>query len=145
MTLRLLGYLMVGAAAVIVFIVFYSNSKKSDVPLIFAPSQVLAATWIEYKNIYIEKNSYRTLDTSRENVTTSEGQSYSMLRAVWMDDKSTFDGVWGWTQKYLQHSDDHLFAWEWGLMRNGSYGIVTEQSGQNSASDADTDIALSLV
>ena len=142
---RLLGYILLCGAVVLAASVFYRNSDKSDVPLIFSPVQFLNATWLTYKQAYVEQGSFRTIDTSRGGITTSEGQSYTMLRAVFMGDKTTFDGAWKWTQGNIFHTNDHLFAWLWGKKPNGTYGVLTAQNGETSASDADTDIALSLV
>jgi endoglucanase len=103
------------------------------------------ALWADYTAHYLEPQSKRALDPSRNNITTSEGQSYTMLRAVWMSDKKTFDTAWQWTKDNLGHSNDALFSWLYGQHSNGTYGVLTEQSGQTSASDADTDIALSLI
>lgn len=77
-------------------------------------------------------------------MTTSEGQSYALLRSVWSDDRSTFDRVWQWTQNNLHRSEDRLFAWRWGKRQDGNYGIL-EAGGENSAADADLDIALALI
>nr|MDQ6925931.1 glycosyl hydrolase family 8 [Candidatus Eremiobacteraeota bacterium] len=66
---------------------------------------------------------------------TSESQSYAMLRAVWSDDRPTFDRTWGWTNTHLTRPDA-LFAWQWRA------GAVRDA---NSAADADTDIALALL
>src|ERR1041385_2589264 len=107
---RLLGYVMVGVGCVIIVAVVYIHSGKSNVPLIFSPSQLLEATWRNYKNSYVMAGTYRTVDTSRGRITTSEGQSYTLLRAVWMGDKPTFDGTWHWTEANLEHSEDALFA-----------------------------------
>ncbi len=145
MATRTLGYLLLIAAIIVVAGVVYRDSLKSEVPLVYTPTQLLEATWLNYKTEYVQANTYRTVDTSSNSITTSEGQSYTMLRAVWMGDKTTFDGAWQWTQDNIQHSSDHLFAWEWGETATGTYGVLTADNGQNSASDADTDIALSLV
>jgi len=66
---------------------------------------------------------------------TSEAQSYALLRAVWSDDRTSFDRAWAWTQAHLQRPDG-LYAWRWqdGAIRDA-----------NSATDADTDIALALL
>ncbi len=40
---------------------------------------------------------------------------------------------------------DKLFAWKWGKNPDGTYGILSDQGGQNTASDADSDIALALL
>lgn len=118
---------------------------RNERTLIFSPSQLLQSTWLTYKDEHVEKGTYRTIDNARGDVTTSEGQSYTMLRAVWMGDKETFDGAWQWTQDNLFHTDDHLFAWIWGKRSNGTYGVLIDQNGENSASDADQDIALALI
>ncbi|MGH7141658.1 MAG: glycosyl hydrolase family 8, partial [Minisyncoccia bacterium] len=145
MAVRIAGYGLLGAAVVLFGFVLYRNSwQSSHQTIIFSPSQTLAALWNDYKASDLESGTGRTLDASRNDVTTSEGQSYTMLRAVWMGDKSTFDKEWQWTQTNLARKDG-LFSWLWGERQDGSYGILTDQNGQNSASDADTNIALSLV
>lgn len=70
-------------------------------------------------------------------ITTSEGQGYAMLRAVWSNDRDGFDRAWNWTKENLQVRDgDRLFAWKW------KAGKVVDK---NAATDADTDIALALI
>src|SRR5207245_563587 len=59
-------------------------------------STVLRATWTGYKHDFI-KSDGRVVDHRRNQVTTSEGQAYAMLRAAWLDDRTTFTGVWRWT------------------------------------------------
>ena len=139
------GFVLLFAALLIVATVLYRNSGRADVPLVFAPSQVLNATWMRYRAAYIDKSSGRTIDPLRDNVTTSEGQSYTMLRAVWLGDKTTFDSSWKFTKGALQHKDDALFSWLYGKRTDGSYGVLTDKGGSSSASDADTDTALALI
>jgi endoglucanase len=67
-----------------------------------------------------------------------------MLQAVWMDDKNTFDQVWLWTKNTLKRKDDSLFGWRWGKNADNNYGFLPD-GGENSAADADTDIALALI
>ena len=145
MLLRLLGYALVAAALVLAGAAVYLGGIRHEVPLVFSPTQVLGATWNNYKAHYLEQGTFRTLDPSRGNVTTSEGESYTMLRAVWMDDKATFDQSWQWTKNNLSRPGDRLSAWEFGQRTDGSYGILTQLGGENNATDADEDIALSLV
>lgn len=104
---------------------------------------MIDSVWQRYKANYIDRSG-RSIDKQRGDVTTSEGQSYAMLRAVWMDDKEMFDQSWQWTKDNLRRDDSRLFSWLFGLRADGTYGILTEQKGQNTASDADTDIALAL-
>lgn len=138
--------LLVIAALVAAAIVAYVKGGNERTPLTFSPTQVLGATWIDYKANYVEAGSGRTLDRSRQDVTTSEGESYTLLRAVWMGDKTTFDSSWQWTIANLQHTaGDHLFSWLYGQRPDKTYGVLTEQNGNVTASDADQDIALALV
>jgi endoglucanase len=145
MPLRLLGYVLVGISIVLASAAVYLGGTRRDVPLIFSPEQVLGSTWNAYKLTYLEPDTGRTLDKQENNITTSEGESYTMLRAVWMDDKATFDQSWTWTKDNLKRPNDRLSAWLFGQEPDGSYGILTAQGGENNASDADTDIAMSLI
>jgi endo-1,4-beta-D-glucanase Y len=77
-------------------------------------------------------------------VTTSEGESYTMLRAVYEDDQTTFNTTYSFAQKNMQRSDS-LFSWKYGELSNGTYGIETSVGGNNTASDGDVQIALSLL
>jgi len=136
------GLIVIAAGATTYAVI--ASSKKIDQNIIFAPNTLLAGTWNSYKNEYWETGSGRTLDKQQNDITTSEGQSYTMMRAVWMSDKPTFDKSWAWTQEQLQR-EDSLFSWRWGKKDDGTYGILTNVNGQNSASDADGDIALALL
>jgi endo-1,4-beta-D-glucanase Y len=145
MRIRWLGYVLVIGAVALLLSVLYENGHRKDVPLLFSASAMLNSIWQNYQKQYLEPSDYRTLDRSRNNITTSEGQGYTMLRAVWLGDKTTFDEEATWTKNNLQHKNDHLFAWLFGQRADGTYGIITDQGGMTSASDADTDIALALV
>ncbi len=138
-----IGFLLF--AGFLCVVVLYVNGSKRQVPLIFSQREVLENTWDAYKTSTLESGTGRTLDKSQNNLTTSEGQSYTMLRAVWMDDKETFDSSLNFTQTILKHKDDNLHAWKFGEISKDKYGILTSSGGQNSATDAETDIALSLV
>lgn len=144
MNSNVLLYTGAGILLVILAMLAIRRDTAAVNPLIFSPTQVLASSWYDYKKTYIDPSSHRTVDPMRDNVTTSEGQSYTMLRAVWQGDEPTFDASWQWTQANLQHPSDHLFAWLWGTTSDGTHGILTAKGGQHAASDADTDIALAL-
>jgi endoglucanase len=107
--------------------------------------QNLQNMWTIYKKRYIDQSSGRTIDEQRNGVTTSEGQSYTMLQSLWLGDKEQFQQSWMWTKYNLQRKEDKLFSWEWGKKKDGQYGILTETGGENVAVDADIDIAYSLV
>jgi endo-1,4-beta-D-glucanase Y len=141
---RILGYVGLLIALLLIGYVAYRNTGKIDHTLVFSPQQMTNALWEDYKTHYLESETKRALDPSRDNITTSEGQSYTMLRAVWMGDKETFDIAWKWTRDNLGHSNDALFSWLYGKRPDNTYGVLTTQQGSTSASDADTDIALAL-
>jgi endo-1,4-beta-D-glucanase Y len=124
----------------------YANKAKetNNSPQVFANSRMLLELWSRYKQNALEPTSLRTLDRSQDDITTSEGQSYTMMRAVWMDDMETFDKSWQWTKDNLQR-EDNLMSWKFGQKADNSYGILDEIGGQNTASDADQDIALALL
>ncbi|HEX8924026.1 MAG TPA: glycosyl hydrolase family 8 [Patescibacteria group bacterium] len=137
------GYILVVIGVAIGLIVFYVNSRISNINRTFSPYTLLTSSWEKYKKEYIGVDG-RVIDKSQNNVTTSEGQSYAMLRAVFIDDKSSFDLAWKWTKENMKRPNDNLFGWRWGQRADKSYGFM-ENGGDNSASDADSDIALSLI
>ncbi len=105
-----------------------------------AGKQLLKSNWEAYKYRFIQADG-RVIDYNA-NISTSEGQSYAMLRAVWMRDKDTFDRTYKWAKDNLQiPRGDHLFSWKWGERADHSWGPLD----QISASDADQDIALALL
>ncbi len=123
-------------------VVLYRNSRYSDLTRPFSSYSLLSASWEKYKDKFI--NEGRVIDIADNNVTTSEGQSYALLRSVWIDDKKNFDAVWNWTNTNLKRKNDNLFGWRWGQREDKSFGILNA-GGENTATDADTDIALALI
>lgn len=105
------------------------------------PLSLLEESWKAYKKKFIQSDG-RVIDHKGGNVSTSEGQAYAMLRAVWMRDRETFDSVWRWAVNNLnsQVRSDRLFAWKWGLRPDNTWGILDV----NCATDADQLIAFSL-
>ncbi|MDP9425180.1 MAG: glycosyl hydrolase family 8, partial [Actinomycetota bacterium] len=55
---------------------------------------MLENTWESYKGRFVEDG--RVVDPKSGGATTSEGQAYAMLRAVYMDDEEAFGEIWGW-------------------------------------------------
>lgn len=140
-----LGIVLVLVGASIFVINKYLSSQNRSTPIVYADNAMLLELWNNYKTSNIEKGSNRTLDKTQANITTSEAESYTMLRAVWMDDKTTFDNSWLFTKNNMQRSADHLLSWKFGKRNDGSYGLMVDSGGVNTASDADIDTALSLV
>lgn len=139
----LAGSLIIGGIALI-GAVAYLNSIRTQQP-IFSRNAMLSSLWEGSKVEYLEPSSGRTLDKQRDNLTTSEGQSYTLLRSVWQDDRTTFDRSLKFTNDILKRKDDNLFSWQFGKRPDATYGILTEQGGNNTASDADGDIGLALI
>lgn len=140
---KIIGYSLIIGGIVLIAFTLYTNSKYSSSTRAFSTYTLVRSSWEKYKVQFISKD-WRVLDPSNDNVTTSEGQSYAMLRAVWMDDRTTFDNLWKWSKDNLQRKNDHLMSWKWGKRDDNSYGPMPN-GGENSASDADSDIALSLI
>lgn len=103
----------------------------------YYPRHLLKRSWDSYKRNFISAG--RVVDPSQD-ITTSEGQSYALLRAVWMDDRESFDEVLAWTNQYLRNKNK-LFSWKFGRDQSGSEIVLDE----GSATDADQDIALALL
>jgi endo-1,4-beta-D-glucanase Y len=139
---KTLAYILIIGGLILALFVGYKNSHVSKTQP-FSKYTILTSSWEKYKTQFINKDG-RVIDYKRNSITTSEGQSYAMLRAVWIDDKQTFDLVWAWTKQNLDRPNDKLFGWQWGKKANGSFGFL-DNGGNNSASDADNDIALALV
>lgn len=142
--IRIVAIVLIVCALLATAFALFKTSNKADSQPVFASRTMLDGIWNNYKTVYWESSTGRTIDKQSNSITTSEGQSYTMLRAVWESDKPTFDKSWAWTQQNIQRQDS-LFSWKWGQKADGTYGVLTDSGGENTASDADSDIALALV
>ncbi len=103
-------------------------------------------SWQVYRQRFIQGDG-RVIDREAEDRSTSEGQAYALLRAVWIDDRETFDHVLQWSESNLQRRNpdgsraDSLWAWKWGRQSNGNWG----QIDGNFASDGDIDAITALI
>lgn len=140
--IRTIGIICILLGLVIIGFILYRNSPFATTTRVFSSYALLHSSWEKYKQKFINKDG-RVVDYDQNQITTSEGQSYALLRSVWIDDKATFDFVWRWTQKNMERSDG-LFGWQWGKKSDGGYGILPN-GGENPATDADSDIALALI
>src|SRR5487761_380624 len=119
----------------------HASTAPIAVPPLESPRPaLLAAAWSGYKQRFIQPDG-RVIDFQHDQATTSEGQSYAMLRAVWMNDRPTFDLTWQWTQNNLGDPTRSRIGWLWGKAPDGSWRLLDA----NSASDADVAIALALL
>jgi endoglucanase len=107
-----------------------------------APPAVLIESWHVYVAKFIQKDG-RVIDRHAGDISTSEGQAYALLRAVWMDDRPTFEKVYGWAVNNLNAGvrQDRLWAWKWGRAPDGKWRALDRAF----ATDADEDAALALL
>ncbi len=81
----------------------------------------------------------------RSNPDCSEGDGYAMLAAAAMADKKTFDGLWLWIHDFAMNKVTRYLTGE--KSPNYVYSTLpgwTNNSGDNSATDGDIDMALAL-
>jgi endoglucanase len=105
--------------------------------------EMLKSGWNQYVRDFIREDG-RVIDYRAGSITTSEGQAYAMLRSVWMNDRTTFDKTYAWAVRNLNRGvrADRLWAWKWGQDSKGGAARVLDKAF---ASDADQDVALSLI
>ncbi len=116
------------------------NAQETETAPATDDLALLKSSWERYKTRFIQDDG-RVIDPNARAISTSEGQSYALLRAVWIDDRQTFDRVYQWTRDNLQVRGDSLFAWKWGQQDGGAWTVLDSHT----ASDADQDIALALL
>ncbi len=107
--------------------------------VIKGPNMVLSDMWTIYKQTFVSPDG-RVTDPSTGK-TTSEGQSYALLHAVWQGDKRSFDTILKWTVKNTLLEDKNLFASSYWKNNKGTVGIVDK----GTVTDADQDIAVALL
>jgi endoglucanase len=107
-----------------------------------APEEVLRQTWAAYLERFVTADG-RVVDPKAGDGTTSEGQAYAMLRAVWLNDRAALDRTHSWAVRNLNRGirPDHLWAWKWGEASDGTWGVLDPAF----AADADLDAALALL
>jgi endo-1,4-beta-D-glucanase Y len=98
--------------------------------------------WSHYAERFVSSQG-RVIDPDRNEMTTSEGQSYAMFFALVAGDGNAFEKLRSWTEENLARGDlaKNLPAWSWGRKNDGSWGVLDP----NSASDSDLWIAYSLI
>ena len=102
----------------------------------------LSAAWSDYRRRYV-RASGRVIDPRLDKLSTSEGQAYGLLRAVWADDRETFERLLRWTRRRLQGGDPTaLPAWKYGRARGRIFPRVLDLQP---AADADQLFAYALL
>lgn len=120
----------------VVIFIFFQNFKANSIQ---ENNFCIRKSYDLYKFAFLSKDG-RIIDPDKKNITTSEGQSYIMLRSLTIGDKNTFDLAYTWSKNNLQR-EDYLFSWLWGENAKGEYKVLDE----NAATDADIDIAFALI
>ncbi len=103
---------------------------------------ILQQSWKAYVARFIEPDG-RVVDPKGGGVSTSEGQAYAMLRAVWLRDRAVFDRTYAWGTSHLNAGirRDRLWAWKWTKAPDARSRVPDRAF----ASDADQDVALALI
>jgi endo-1,4-beta-D-glucanase Y len=102
----------------------------------------LQRTWGYYKKNFITANG-QVIDP-KTNLTTSEGQSYALLRAMWIGDQETFDKILKWTNENLQKPSG-VYAWKIQNSVDSNKITTNKVINEDSATDGDIDIAFALL
>jgi endoglucanase len=127
-----------------------NSSENTSVFLAALPQstpnrELLAQSWETYRRRFIQGDG-RVIDYEAGDRSTSEGQAYAMLRAVLINDQTTFALTLNWGENNLQRQangkrTDNLWAWKWGRNADGNWGLIDT----NFASDGDIDAITALI
>ncbi len=123
-----------------------SVTSSPSLPESTANRELLEESWIIYRQQFIQEDG-RVIDYEASDRSVSEGQAYAMLRAVLVNDPTTFALTLEWAENNLQRFDakgqltDQLWAWKWGRNDAGKWGAID----RNFASDADIDAITALI
>lgn len=120
-----------------------TNGDWMSILKINSPEEIaLRQSWASFKENFIV-NYGQVVDRANNDLTTSEQQADTMLRAVWENDHQSFDNVWRWTKDHLRYrQNDKLLSSSWG--KTGSSENEYQLKDWDSSSGADTDAALAL-
>lgn len=100
---------------------------------------ILDESWKFFKDNFLK--SYGQILDPQTQTTTSDMQAETMLRAVLVGDKVTYDGLLSWSKDHLQYRQkDQLFSMQW--TGNDKTGHLADYQ---TSTKADEDIALSLL
>lgn len=99
--------------------------------------------WRAFDSRFIQPDGRVLADESDQRYSTSEGQAYALFFTLAANDRAAFERILVWTRDNLAYGDfgGRLPAWQWGKRPDGTWGVTD----QNSASDADTWLAYTLL
>src|SRR3954452_3021849 len=120
----------------------FPQNKKSGSCTITSVANAGGTTqnaYSSWKNTFVTANGaggfLRVQSPQHSGGTVSEGIGYGMIAAVYVSDRPTFDGLWGYAK--LHFDAKGLMNWQ-----ISSTGAIT---GQGSATDGDEDMAWALL
>ncbi|MEH2323042.1 MAG: glycosyl hydrolase family 8 [Nostoc sp.] len=122
-----------------------SSRLLTDLPKSTPNRELLVQSWDSYRQRFIQSDG-RVIDYEASDRSTSEGQAYALLRAVLINDPTTFALTLNWSENNLQRQaagkhTDSLWAWKWGRKEDGNWGVIDS----NFASDGDIDAITGLI
>lgn len=107
--------------------------------MVLGAAQASAADgWSSFKTRFLTSDG-RIQDTGNKNISHTEGQGYGMLLAVYYNDRSSFEKLWGWTETHLKNPANGLFYWRY------QPAAADPIADRNNASDGDVLIAWALL
>lgn len=122
---------------------FPQNKKPGSCSLtsVSGASNSVESAYSSWKNTFVTSSGagtgLRVQRNTNSNDTVSEGIGYGMIAAVYMDDKTTFDGLWAYAKGHF----DANGLMNWHIDSGGNI----ESDGMGSASDGDEDMAWALL
>ncbi len=128
--------LIVGLVAGLAFSAHAAKFLPYPEPIMKYPTErgwdsAIGVHWTNWKKNFLKNGIVQGKDPANNPRTISEGQSYGMLMAIWMNDKAAFDATWAATETQLWNSGSGWYKWT--------------PSDPNYAGDADIDICGALI
>jgi endo-1,4-beta-D-glucanase Y len=113
-----------------------------------ASGKFLVDMYLRWKNRFVvtSGNQSRVVRPENQNDTVSEGIGYGMLIAVYMGDKTLFDGLYAYWVAHPAGTGNAAMLMDWCVNGGGGSGSTgTSCNGDGSATDADEDVAWALI
>ena len=113
-----------------------------------ASGKFLVDMYLRWKTRFVvtSGNQSRVVRPENQNDTVSEGIGYGMLIAVYMGDRTLFDGLYAYWVAHPANTGDSNTLMDWCVNGGGGNGSTgTSCNGDGSATDADEDVAWALI
>ena len=111
-----------------------------------ASGKFLVDMYLRWKTRFVVTSGNQSRVVRPENQTVSEGIGYGMLIAVYMGDRTLFDGLYAYWVAHPANTGDSNTLMDWCVNGGGGNGSTgTSCNGDGSATDADEDAAWALI